>query len=69
MYYEYLTGEEILSFDQSQIIEQAKYTYCTLRKALGKEKKKLVDTLKSFRYLKGELYQIKYISKTNSRMI
>ena len=25
--YEYLTGEEILPFDQSRIIEQAKFTY------------------------------------------
>ena len=25
--YEYLTGEEILSFEQSRIIEQAKFTY------------------------------------------
>ena len=34
--YEYLTGDEILSPDQSRIIEQAKFTYSTLRKAFEK---------------------------------
>ena len=34
--YEYLTGEEILSPKQRQIIEQAKFTYSTLGKALEK---------------------------------
>ena len=32
--YEYLTGEKILHSDQSRIIEQAKFTYSPLRKAL-----------------------------------
>ena len=32
--YEYLTGEEILPLDQRQIIEQAKFTYSPLGKAL-----------------------------------
>ena len=32
--YEYLTGEDILSFNQQQIIEQAKFTYSLLGKAL-----------------------------------
>ena len=31
--YEYLTGEEILPFQQSRIIEQAKFTYSPLEKA------------------------------------
>ena len=34
--YEYLTGEEILRSDQSQIIEQAKFIYFSLGKALKK---------------------------------
>ena len=34
--YEYLTGEEILPSDQSQIIEQAKFIYFSLGKALKK---------------------------------
>ena len=37
--YEYLTGEEILSTNQQQIIEQAKFTYCPLRKAFEKPTK------------------------------
>ena len=31
--YEYLTGEEILTYNQKQIIEQAKFTYFPLDKA------------------------------------
>ena len=30
--YEYLTGEQIVSYYQSRIIEQAKFTYSPLRK-------------------------------------
>ena len=36
--YEYLTGEQIVSYDQSRIIEQAKFTYSPLRKAFEKQK-------------------------------
>ena len=32
--YEYLTGEDILPFNQQQIIEQAKFTYSLLEKLL-----------------------------------
>ena len=39
--YEYLTGEEILPSNQQQIIEQAKFTYSSLGKAL-KNKQKLL---------------------------
>ena len=35
--YEYLTGEDILSSSQQQIIEQAKFTYSTLGKAFEKQ--------------------------------
>ena len=35
--YEYLTGEEILSPDQSRIIEQAKFTYSPHGKPFGKQ--------------------------------
>ena len=35
--YEYLAGEEILSNDQSEIIEQAKFTYSFLGKAFEKQ--------------------------------
>ena len=34
--YEYLTGDEILPSSQQQIIEQAKFTYSPLGKALEK---------------------------------
>ena len=37
--YEYLTGEEILSFNQKQIKEQAKLTYSPLEKAFEKQTK------------------------------
>ena len=39
--YEYLTGEEILPFDQSRIIEQAKFTYSPLGKDFEKQAKRL----------------------------
>ena len=35
--YEYLTGEDILSSNQQQIIEQTKFTYSTLGKAFEKQ--------------------------------
>ena len=37
--YAYLTSEEILPFDQSQMIEQAKFTYSPLGKAFEKQRK------------------------------
>ena len=37
--YEYLTGEEILSSNQKQLIEQAKFTYSALSKSLQKTNK------------------------------
>ena len=40
--HEYLTGEEILPSDQRRIIEQAKFTYSPLDKALEKQ----IQTLK-----------------------
>ena len=39
--YEYLTGEEILHFDQLRVIEQAKFTYSPLEEALEKQTKRL----------------------------
>ena len=35
--YEYLTGEEILPSDQKRVIEEAKFTYTPLGKALEKQ--------------------------------
>ena len=41
--YEYLTGEEILSSNLQQIIEQAKFTYSPLGKAIEKQIKTIKD--------------------------
>ena len=41
--YEYLTGEEILPYNQQQIIEQAKFTYSSLGKAFKKQTKTIED--------------------------
>ena len=41
--YGYLTGKGILPPDQSRIIEQAKFTYSPLEKALEKETKTIQD--------------------------
>ena len=45
--YGYLTAEEILPYDQSRIIEQAKFTYFPLRKALEKQVKTNEDQRKN----------------------
>ena len=39
--YEYLTGEKIQPYDQSRIIEQAKFTYSLRGKVFEKQKKQL----------------------------
>ena len=41
--YEYLTGEEILTSNQQQIIQQAKFNYSPLGKALEKQVKAIKD--------------------------
>ena len=41
--YEFLTGEELLLFDQSQITEQAKFIYSPLAKALYRQTKAIQD--------------------------
>ena len=41
--YEYLTGEEILLSNQQQIIQQAKFNYSPLGKALEKQRKTIED--------------------------
>ena len=55
--YEYLTGEEILSSNQKQIIEQAKFTFFSLGKAFGKQIKTIEDQGKK---------QIKAINTNNT---
>ena len=44
--YEYLTGEEILPSTQQQIIQQAKFNYSPLGKALEKQIKTVEDQRK-----------------------
>ena len=41
--YEFLTGEKILSSDQSRIIEEAKFTYSPLGKAFQKQIKTIEE--------------------------
>ena len=41
--YEYLSGEEILTSNKQQIIEQARFTYSPLRKAFEKQTKTIED--------------------------
>ena len=41
--FEYLTGEEILPSNQQQIIQQAKFNYSTLGKAIEKQRKTIED--------------------------
>ena len=41
--YEYLTGEEILPLNQQQIIQQAKFNYSPLGKAIEKQIKTIKD--------------------------
>ena len=45
--YEYLTGGEILPSNQKQTIEQAKFTYSSLRKAFEKQIKAIEDQRKN----------------------
>ena len=41
--YEYLTGEDILPSNQQEIMEQARFTYSPLGKAIKKQIKRIED--------------------------
>ena len=41
--YEYLTGEDMLPFNEQQIIEQARFTYSPLGKAFKKQTETIED--------------------------
>ena len=41
--YEYLTGEEMLPYNQKQMIQQVKFTYSPLGKAFEKQIKTIED--------------------------
>ena len=67
--YEYLTGNEILPFNQQQIIEQAKFTFSLLEKAFEKQirtiedqGKKQIEALKDLKP-EGQTEAIKYEPK------
>ena len=63
----YLTDEEILPFNQRQIIEQSKSAYSALGKAFEKQKEKQADAIKSLDISnkKDELKHIESISPQN----
>ena len=41
--YDYLTGKEILPFDQRRVIEQANFTYSSLQNSSQKQTKAIQD--------------------------
>ena len=41
--HEYLSGEDILPYNQQEVIEQAKFIYCSLEKAFKRETKTIKD--------------------------
>ena len=51
--YEYLTGKEILPFNQWQIIEKATFTYSQLGKALEKQIKTIEEQVRNKFKLQG----------------
>ena len=61
--YEYLAGEEILTFNERQVIEQAKFAYSPLGKAFEKQTEKQVGPRESLDHSnkKDELKQIEGI--------
>ena len=69
--YEYITGDEILPFNQHQIIKQDKFTYSPWVKAFEKQTKtikeqgeKQIDVLESFKSLKPKEVKLKETKPT-----
>ena len=66
--FEYLTGKEILHPSQSRLIEQAKFTYSPLGKALEKKKtSRCFEVFKPFQWNKRIKKNWDYISKNKLR--
>ena len=65
--YGYLTGEEILPFNQRQIIERAKFAYPPSREAFEEKREVQVDAIKSLDISnkKDELKQIESVFPQN----
>ena len=61
--YEYLTEEEILPFNQNQIIEQAKFTYSPLGKAFEKQIKTIEKQFETLKCLNPEAIEREYNNK------
>ena len=59
--YEYLTGEEILPSNQQQIIQQTKFNYSSLGKALEKQIKTIEDQGKKLVKALQDNKQILYV--------
>ena len=62
--FEYLTDKEMLPYNRSQMIEQAKFTYLPLRKALKKQTRTKLQS-SSLSNKKDELNQIESIFPKN----
>ena len=74
--YEYLTSEEILTSNQRQILEQAKFTYYPLGKAFVKQTKttedqggKQVDALKDLKLKELKDKEIKAIKDNKKQQV
>ena len=66
--YEHLVGEKILPSNQSQIIEYAKFTYCSFQEVSEKQKKKQVDE-SIFQRHQLNYVIIDKLNKTNYKML
>ena len=64
--HEYIKGEEILRFDQSRIIEQGKFTYSPLRKAIGRQ----IQTIESQdeKQIKATEEHVKQLAASNAHI-
>ena len=67
--YEYLTGEEILSNDQSEIIEQAKFTYSFLGKGFKKQIKTIEDVAEKQTNLIEDRFEKQILGKIKNLLI
>ena len=70
--YEYLTGKEILPYNQHQIIEQAKFTYSPLRKAFEKQIQTIEDKgetqIKDLEDLKPKAQAKAFVGKSYNKL-
>ena len=67
--YEYLTGEEILSNDQSEIIEKAKFTYSFLGKGFKKQIKTTEDVAEKQTNMIEDRFEKQILGKIKNLLI